>query len=100
MNQPPSARFTLVYHNTCSLPTARLSAWQKIVHDLDVKCPSTPLLYAFVESGHAEPKHGMPDWLCSHHPGPARGGGGITILSHRTCSVSALPQHTVSFLPQ
>jgi hypothetical protein len=100
MNLPPSAPFTMVFLNTCSLSPSRLSAWQKIVHDLDVSCPTTPLLYAFVESGHAEPKHGMPDWLCSHHPGPARGGGGVTLLYHKSCPVSALPQHTVVFQPQ
>jgi hypothetical protein len=100
MNAPPTAPFTMVYHNTCSLPPSRLSAWQKLVHDLDISCPATPLLYAFVESGHAEPKHGMPDWLCSHHAGPASGGGGISILYHKSCPVSALPQHTVTFQPQ
>lgn len=100
MNRPPSALFTLIYHNICSLSPSRLSAWQTIVHELDVTCPTTPLLYAFVESGHAEPKHGMPGWLCSHHPGPARGGGGITLLYHISCPVLPLPQHTVTFQPQ
>ena len=61
--------------------------------------PSTPLLYAFVESGHAEPRPGMPDWLCSHHAGPPGGGGGVSLFYHASCPVSPLPLHTVKFPP-
>jgi len=100
MNAQLSAPFTMVYLNTCSLSRSRLSTWQQTVHGLDVSLPTTPLLYVFVESGRAEPKHGMPDWLCSHHAGPVQGGGGITTLYHTSCPVSALPQHSVTFLPQ
>ena len=100
MNGPPSAPFTMVYMNITSL-SAHLSTWQQLVHDQRdrLSLPSTPLLYAFVESGHAEPRLGAPGWLCSHHPGPATGGGGISLLYHSSCAVTALPLHTVAFGP-
>ena len=100
MSAPTTAPFTLLYLNAQSLTASRLSAWQKLVHDLDVSCPTSPLLYVFVESGRLEPRHGMPGWLCSHHPGPEQGGGGITLLYHTSCPVSPLPEHTVAFAPQ
>ena len=98
MNGLPSAPFVMVYSNINSLP-ARLSAWQLTVSQLDVSLPSTPLLYAFVESGHAAPVLSEPDWQHSHHPGlpGKKSGGGITLLYHRTCPILALPQHTVAF---
>jgi exonuclease III len=94
-----AAPFTMLYQNIQSFPS-RLAQWQQIVHGLDVSLPTTPLLYAFVESGHAEPKPGMPAWLCSHHAGAEKNGGGISLLYHKSCPISSLPQHTVTFLPQ
>jgi hypothetical protein len=95
-----AAPFTMLYQNTQQLSAARLRSWQLLVNRLDVTLPTTPLLYAFVETGHAEPALGAPDWLCSHHAGTANSGGGISLLYHTSCAVSPLPQHTVTFLPQ
>ena len=100
MNGQPSAPFVMVFQNINSL-AARLSLWSVVVDRLDAALPSTPLLYAFVESGHAAPVLGSaaPGWQCSHHPGPPGGGGGISLLYHRTCPIVPLPQHTVAFPP-
>ena len=82
-----------------SLPPQRLAEARPRPGRLS--CPTSPLLYVFVESGRLEPRHGMPGWLCSHHPGPEQGGGGgITLLYHTSCPVSPLPEHTVPFAPQ
>jgi hypothetical protein len=92
--------FTLVYLNAASLPAQRLAQWQQLVTSpaLDPALPSTPLLYVFVESGTAAPRPGVPEWSCSHLPGPPPknrgvGGGGISLLYHADCPIQPLTSH-------
>ena len=67
--------------------------------DYDTSLPSTPLLYAFVETGHAAPR-GIRGWSVSHHPGPASANsGGISIIHHTNCPVAILPTYTATIDP-
>jgi len=94
-----STAFPLVYLNASSLPSSLLATWQSLVTSPshDTSFPTTPLLYAFVETGHTEPRPGIRDWTALHLPGPAPrgrngiGGGGITLLYHSDCAILHLP---------
>ena len=61
MNLSPTAPFTLVYLNVASYSRGLRPAWEAVAHDIS-KCtrdntatPSTPLLFAFVETGNKDP---------------------------------------------
>ena len=100
MNLSPTSPFTLVYFNAQLLPGHQLAAWQALVQDPshDPSLPTTPLLYALVESGSSAPRT-PPGWTAFHQPGPSAtglnglGGGGITLLYHSDCAVQPLPSH-------
>ena len=94
MNLSPTSPFSLVYFNANHLPAATKADWEALVASPshDPSMPTTPLLYDFVESGYAEPR--MPRcWTCLHQPGPAGGGGGISLLYHSDCAVQVLRPH-------
>ena len=106
MNLALTAPFSLVYLNAQSLPADQQSAWQALVQSPshDPSLPSTPLLYAFVESGTPNPRtpHG---WTLFHQPGPPAqghnswGGGGISLFYHADCAVKPLPSHCHRIAP-
>ena len=106
MNQNPTAPFSLVYFNAQSFPPAQLSQWQALVQSPshDPSLPSTPLLYALVETGSRDPRT-PPGWTHFHQPGPLAsdpnkfGGGGITLLYHSDCAVQPLPSYCERISP-
>ena len=106
MNLAPTAPFSLVYFNAQSFPGHQEAAWQALVQSPshDPSLPSTPLLYALVESGSSAP-HTPPGWTAFHQPGPPAtganglGGGGITLLYHSDCAVQPLPSHCDRIAP-
>jgi hypothetical protein len=106
-----STTFPFIYLNTSSLPNPLLATWQSLVTSPshDPSLPTTPLLYAFVETGHTEPRPGVRGWTALHLPGPAArgrngiGGGGITLFYHSDCAVRHLPLYSTRItdnLPQ
>ena len=108
MSQHRADQFSLVYHNAASLSDAQLGVWQALVQQPDhhPSLPSTPLLYAFVETGHREPHPGIPEWTCLHQPGPtppngrrSGGGGGISLFYHTDCAVQHLPAYSTTIVP-
>src|SRR5271156_6309358 len=105
MNIQPTSPFNLVFFNAQSLPPHQMAAWQALVSSPshDPSLPTTPLLYAFVETDHHDPPSPPLGWTLFHQPGPAppgrngKGGGGITLFYHSDCAVKPLPQqsHTI-----
>lgn len=88
-----SSPFTLLYLNTGSFPSDRQGSWQKMASLLDPSLPSTPLLYALVETASIN-KNITTGTQFSHLIKPGRpggaggpGGGGITLLYHSSCAV-------------
>jgi hypothetical protein len=90
-----SSPFTLLYLNTASFTPGHQALWQKMVSPLhlDPSLPSTPLLYAFVETSSIHPNittgTDFTSLIMPGCPGGVRGhgGGGITILHHQSCAV-------------
>ena len=110
MNLSLTAPFTLVYLNVASYSHGLRPAWEAVAHDITksildkTATPSTPLLFAFVETGDKDPPR-SPGWTSHHQPGPPAagingiGGGGITLLYHADCAVQPLPAHSLLLHP-
>src|ERR1700722_8468423 len=101
MNNSATSPFHFVFLNAQSLSSSLLSTWQALVSGADhlPSLPTTPLLYALVETGHTPP-HLLRDWSSYHLPGPDpkgknnMGGGGISLLYHKDCPILILPAHS------
>jgi Reverse transcriptase (RNA-dependent DNA polymerase)/Endonuclease-reverse transcriptase len=106
MNNSATSPFHLVFLNAQSLPASLLATWQALVSGADhlPSLPTTPLLYALVETGHSPP-HLLRDWSSYHLPGPDpkgknnMGGGGISLLYHKDCPILVLPTHSTRIDP-
>jgi endonuclease/exonuclease/phosphatase family metal-dependent hydrolase len=101
MNNSSTSPFHFVFLNAQLLPSSLLASWQALVSDPDhlPSLPTTPLLYALVETGHSTPR--LPrDWSCYHLPGPDPkgknnvGGGGISLFHHTDCPILVIPNHS------
>src|SRR5271167_4974926 len=107
MNIQPTSPFSLVFFNAQSLPPHQMAAWQALVSSPshDPSLPSTPLLYAFVETDHRVPATPPLGWTLFHQPGPSppgknnKGGGGITLFYHSDCAVKPLPTQSQRIAP-
>ncbi len=108
MSNSATSPFNLVSMNVNLLSHSILDSWQALVQapDYDTALPSTPLLYALVETGHNAPRS-LRDWSVYHLPGSAPppkkagkpGSGGISLLYHTDCPISVLPAYSLSIDP-